>query len=82
MVCICGYSDLVYRRVFDSWYDFESDHEKCMGTQNLGERHDRNAYNQYNHSHFITMSNNEIYKFRALACMPKGSLIVAGRPLY
>ena len=53
-----------------------------MGTQNLGERHDRNAYNQYNHSHFITMSNNEIYKFRALACMPKGSLIVAGRPLY
>ncbi|MEK4110124.1 hypothetical protein ABIC86_002354 [Paenibacillus sp. DS2363] len=27
-----------------------------------------------NHCHFITMSNKEIYKNRALACMPKGSI--------
>lgn len=33
VVCFCRDSNLVYRRVFSTWDDFESDYEKCMGTQ-------------------------------------------------
>ena len=33
VVCFCRDSDLVYRWVFSTWDDFESDYEKCLGTQ-------------------------------------------------
>lgn len=54
VVCFCRDSDLVYRRVFSTWDDFESDYEKCMGTKNLGARNVVDANNEYNGCHYIT----------------------------
>ena len=36
VVCFCRDSDLVHCGVFGVGDDIESDHEKCMGTKNLG----------------------------------------------